>query len=428
MNKLSLGLLAVALSLSAVSAYYSIVGLAAVFASSFWPVLILATILEVGKLVLVSWLYRNWSHTAWPIKIYLTSAVLILMVITSLGIFGFLSRAHDQDQVTTKQIELQIAQIDSQIQIKQQQLAEARISWDQLNRTINIQLDANRAQQALATRRVQQAEKDRLQTRMQTIQEEMVTLTSQRTQLQSNLNVQDSKLGPVTYVIGLFDPNADPKHSIRWIILVLVLVCDPLAVLMLMAANQGYPASPVQTQTHSGIRWDAQHKRIWVQDNDQNWHTWLPEQAVDQTQNQIKIVEQTVAELMKQRPIWEVRSADYQTDSQYVPEKSNATSHGVDSEALQKLIISTLEKWMNNTLTVTYNLDETEITKIVEKIMQQTSQQSVPAAATPQEGPHIPQAETHVHQDLTTSGSARPIHNYFGEPRVRGGKKHQIQT
>jgi len=466
---INLSLLWVALCLSGVSAYYSIVGLAAIFVASFWPVLILATVLEVGKLVLVSWLYNNWQATPWPIRTYLTSAVLVLMLITSLGIFGFLSKAHNQDQVITQQSELQITQVTTQLEIKQQQLEETRSVWEQLNRSINIQLDANRAQQALANRRTQQVERERLQTRMQELQAEIVQLNQQRTQMQSTQTVQDTKLGAVRYVIQLFDPNANPQDAIKWIILVLVLVCDPLAVLMLMAASQSLKKpDDVNDSQHSRVhmssllKWDPAQQKIMVQDGHGAWHEWSPppnhvdvSHPAPQSQDVRKLVEMSVSELLKQRP-----ALEFEEFMNMINTQLQGKPDQMDPEQLQKLIEATLESWMHKTLTVTYSADQQD--KIVEKAIQYTIHkqqdsdavpngeiptvaqqpdnlqlldhispaapsepiQPIDTATTPQQLPIQPVIPQIIPEPNTADSTVvdRPTFDYFGEKRMRGGK------
>lgn len=471
---INLSLLCVALCLSGVSAYYSIVGLAAIFVASFWPVLILATVLEVGKLVLVSWLYNNWQATPWPIRTYLTSAVLVLMLITSLGIFGFLSKAHNQDQVITQQSELQITQVTTQLEIKQQQLEETRSVWEQLNRSINIQLDANRAQQALANRRTQQVERERLQTRMQELQAEIVQLNQQRTQMQSTQTVQDSKLGAVRYVIQLFDPDANPQEAIKWVILVLVLVCDPLAVLMLMAASQSLKKpddvnDSQQPHMHmsSMLKWDPAQQKIMVQDGQGTWREWSPppnhvdvSHPAPQSQDVRKLVEMSVSELLKQRP-----ALEFEEFMNMINTQLQGKPDQMDPEQLQKLIEATLESWMHKTLTVTYSADQQDIDKIVEKAIQYTIHkqqdsdavptgeiptvaqqpdklqlldhiplaapsepiqpiQPIDTATTPQQLPIQPEIPKIIPEPNTADSTVvdRPTFDYFGEKRMRGGK------
>ena len=108
-----------ALAVSSVSAYYSIIGLTAIFSSQFWPIVIMGSVLEIGKLVTASWLYRNWNITPLLIKLYLTISVFLLMFITSMGIFGFLSKAHIEQNITidsgvTDNVRIIISKIDTE--------------------------------------------------------------------------------------------------------------------------------------------------------------------------------------------------------------------------------------------------------------------------------------------------------------------------
>jgi len=91
-------IMATGIALSVVAAWYSVTGLTAIFAGAFWAIVILGGTLEFGKIILASWLYRNWKHVPFLMKTYFVSALFILMLITSMGIFGFLSKAH-LDQV-----------------------------------------------------------------------------------------------------------------------------------------------------------------------------------------------------------------------------------------------------------------------------------------------------------------------------------------
>ena len=91
---LAMSTLLTALGISAVAAYYSIVGLMAIFSASAMSIAIMGVVLEIGKLITASWLYQNWKRVPFLLKSYLTLAVIVLMFITSMGIFGYLSKAH----------------------------------------------------------------------------------------------------------------------------------------------------------------------------------------------------------------------------------------------------------------------------------------------------------------------------------------------
>lgn len=232
-------LLTCALALSAVAAYYSIVGLATIFSSAFFAVIVMACMLEISKLVVTSYLYHHWRVITGPIRVYLTSAVVILMLITSLGIFGFLSRAHVEQGLHNSEVSMRIEQVDARIRASNDVIARYQEQLDQLNRSVNLQLDANRAPQALAARQRQTAERDQIRQRLDAEQVRMSELHQQRLTLVQQLRILESEVGPIRYVAEFFvaKGSVDLEKAVRWMILVIVLVFDPLAILMLIAAN-----------------------------------------------------------------------------------------------------------------------------------------------------------------------------------------------
>ena len=111
-----------ALLLSGVAGYYSVIGLAAIFPGSFWPIIIMGSTLEAAKLVTVSWLYRNWKLVPVGMKMYLTSASVILMLITSMGIFGYLSKAHLEHSADNAPIVSKVQLLDEKIKVAKENL------------------------------------------------------------------------------------------------------------------------------------------------------------------------------------------------------------------------------------------------------------------------------------------------------------------
>jgi len=108
-----------AISISAVAIYYSVAGLVAIFAAAAVPIIIMGGVLEVGKLVTAVWLHRYWSQAAWWLKSYLSIAVLVLMFITSMGIFGFLSKAHIEQTSAGQESVAQVERLTNEIQRQQ---------------------------------------------------------------------------------------------------------------------------------------------------------------------------------------------------------------------------------------------------------------------------------------------------------------------
>ena len=112
-----------ALSISVVSAYFSIIGLTTMFPSSFWSIVIMGSVLEVGKLVSASWLHHNWKVAPRTLKIYLSTAVVVLIFITSMGIFGFLSKSHIEHQKSSEENIILMAQLDSKVKRENEYIA-----------------------------------------------------------------------------------------------------------------------------------------------------------------------------------------------------------------------------------------------------------------------------------------------------------------
>lgn len=278
MTGVTLFLFVTALGLSGIAAYYSIVGLATIFSSAFWAVVLMATILEVSKLVTASWLYHNWNTTPSLLKSYLTAAVVVLMGITSLGIFGFLSNAHVQQGLAGSQLSLNVERTSQQIENVTAELARLDGRLAQLDRSINIQLDANRAANALAARRQQQAERAEIQRQWEAVNQRLNKLQQDKVELLQQSKTLQVKTGPIRYVAEFFgvDSAASSEGAVKWMIVVIVLVFDPLALLMLIAANISWARSRAARDgvwldpKQGDVRWDANSAEFLTYD-DGSW-------------------------------------------------------------------------------------------------------------------------------------------------------------
>lgn len=233
--------LLVALSLSAVSAFYSVIGLTAIFSGEFVAVFIMGSILEVGKLVTASWLYRNWSLAPKYLKIYLTSALMVLMLITSLGIFGFLSKAHLESSSNINNIETVIANIDSEIATKNLDIEAVRKSIANLDTVIQQYYQRGRLKQGSVELTQQEAARTKLEDKIKSINTEILELQKKKNEVNTNIRNERLKVGPIKYVAQLIYGNdSDEKQlekAIQYLILLIIFTFDPLAVLLLIAAN-----------------------------------------------------------------------------------------------------------------------------------------------------------------------------------------------
>ena len=233
----------VALAVSGVSAYYSILGLTAIFSSAFVPVVIMGVALELGKLVSASWLYRNWKTSPFFLKTYLTIAVIVLMFISSMGIFGFLSRAHIEQTLN-----INTGSAD-QIEIINNKIEELKVSSTDLDKQI-AQIDAaisklterGQAQTSLKAAEQQRKTRDSLVKRKEEYVRNISTLTNEKVSLSSGIKKLEAEVGPLKYIAELVYEGAGAdrlEKAVRMVIILLVLVFDPLAVVLLIAANHG---------------------------------------------------------------------------------------------------------------------------------------------------------------------------------------------
>lgn len=232
-----------ALTVSGVSAYYSIVGLTAIFSSQFWPIVIMGSVLEIGKLVTASWLYRNWNNSPILIRSYLTGAVIILMFITSMGIFGFLSKAHiEQTLIINGSGKDQIIIIQNKIDTEKQYLEDIEKQIQQIDAAINKLTDRGQANSSLKAADQQRKTRDSLVKRKEIHVQNISTYTQQRIKYESENKKLEAEVGPIKYIAELIYENSETanlERAVRYIIILLVLVFDPLAVVLLIAANQG---------------------------------------------------------------------------------------------------------------------------------------------------------------------------------------------
>lgn len=235
--------LGIALALSATAAYYAIFGLALIFSAAMIPVIIMGSILETAKVVTASWLYRNWDHAPKILRLYLTIAVIIIMFITSMGIFGYLSRAHIEQKVTQGDNTIAIAEIDRRIEIEQRRIDNAILVMSQLDETVQTLINYDRIRGpdgAIAVRESQSEERDDLDSIIESANERMQTLFDQRTPLLQDQLKFEAEIGPIKYVAELLygeSTDAVIEKSVRIVIIILVLVFDPLAIMLMIAAN-----------------------------------------------------------------------------------------------------------------------------------------------------------------------------------------------
>ena len=231
-----------AISISIIAAGYSIIGLATLFAGAAMPIIAMGSALEIGKLVAASWLYNNWRSDMVPatLKAYLFSAIIVLVFITSMGIFGFLSKAHlDQVQPTSGNT-IKINAIDNQIKRQEIVIDRAEKTLTQLDKSIEVYLNNEYATRGLKERQKQEAERNELNTAIKNASDEIAKLSTEKANLQLAQDKIEAEVGPIKYVAELIygdDAKSHFDEAVRIVILILIFLFDPLAVLLLIAAN-----------------------------------------------------------------------------------------------------------------------------------------------------------------------------------------------
>ena len=237
-----------ALALSATAAYYSIAGLVAIFSAAVVPIMIMGGTLEVTKLVVASWLYRNWKEVPIMMKSYFMVALIVLMSLTSMGIFGYLSKAHLDQAVPSGDIAAKVALIDEKIKTEKETINEARKTIAQLDsqvdqtitRTANDTTDKG-VGRSIAIRKSQARERRDLYSTIDASQAKISKLNEEKAPISAQLRKVEAEVGPIKYIAALiYGDNLDDtflEKAVRVVILMIVSVFDPMAVLMLVAAN-----------------------------------------------------------------------------------------------------------------------------------------------------------------------------------------------
>ena len=233
-----------ALSVSAVAGWFSIVGLMAIFPAAAIPILTMGAVLEVAKLVTASWLYRNWDSAGVLLKSYFTAAVVTLSIITSIGIFGFLSKAHIEQTVNAGgNNELQIETLERRIAYQQTIIKDAETVLAQLDTTVETLIEYDRIRGetgAIATRNSQREERDSLNQQITAAYSAIEETQTALLPLQKEQLSLEAEVGPLKYIAELIYGDEAQDHfdaAVRWIIILIVLVFDPLAILLVISAN-----------------------------------------------------------------------------------------------------------------------------------------------------------------------------------------------
>ena len=237
---LALVTLITALGISAVAAFYSIVGLMAIFSASALSIAVMGIVLEIGKLITASWLYQNWKRVPFLLKSYLTIAVIVLMFITSMGIFGYLSKAHIDQGSGTSELYVKVERLDNRITSERKIITRAEKQLSALDSALDKYLELGAVSKGLKKREDQEQERNALTDNINNAQSRIDKLLDEKSEYKLQINSFEVEVGPLKYISALVYGDEALDYidtAVRAVILILVFVFDPLAVLLIIAAN-----------------------------------------------------------------------------------------------------------------------------------------------------------------------------------------------
>ena len=240
--------LIVALTLSAIAAWYSVLGLTAIFAAAVIPIIIMGGSLEVAKVVTTLWLHKYWERATWKLKLYLIPAVIALAFLTSMGIFGFLSKAHSDQSLVSGDVGAKVELIDERIKISRENIAMNQVALEQMNNQVDQLLgrtdDDVGANRAVQVRRQQARERNRLNNEIEAEQAKIAKLSEEAAPIRAEIRKIEAEVGPIKYIAAMiYGDNPDSnllERAVRWMIILIVMVFDPLALVLVLAAQSSY--------------------------------------------------------------------------------------------------------------------------------------------------------------------------------------------
>ena len=242
------------LAIAIVAGYFSIIGLGTIFAGAFWSIVIMATTLEIAKLVTAAYLHLEWKEISNWIRAYLVSAVFVLMFITSMGIFGYLSKAHLDHTISLGgNNELQIDSLERQIKRQQSIIVDAETILSQLDSQVAVLIEYDRIrgpEGSIAVRQSQSEERSLLNETINVAYIRIEELQTDLSPLQKQALALEAEIGPLKYIAELIygeDAESYFDTAVRWIILLLVFVFDPLAIILLVVSTAMFKRDMIDT-------------------------------------------------------------------------------------------------------------------------------------------------------------------------------------
>jgi len=227
--------------------YYSVIGLTSIFSAAVIPIVIMGSVLELSKLVATVWLKNNWNIAPLAMRAYLMAAIVILMTITSMGIFGFLSKSHSDQALVSGDIQAKLAIYDEKIRIERENIDVSRKALQQMDNGIDQIMGRSTtessAEKAVVLRRAQLKERGNISREISISQQKIADLSAERAPIAAESRKVDAEVGPIKYLAAFIYGSADQvllERAVTWVIIALIIVFDPLAVILLLASQMSF--------------------------------------------------------------------------------------------------------------------------------------------------------------------------------------------
>jgi len=359
-------LLLTGLTISAVAIYYSVVGLTAIFSAAVIPIIVMGSALEVGKLVCASWLKANWTRAPAYMKYYMISAVIILMIITSLGIFGFLSKAHNDQNLVSGDVQSKIAIYDEKIKTARENIEANRKQLKQMDEAVDQVMgrstDEKGADKAVSVRKNQSRDRVALAKDIEANQKLIATLNDQAAPIRAEVRKVEAEVGPIKYIAKFIygEHGADEnmlERAVTWIIILIVIVFDPLAVIMLLAAQMTFG-------------WLREQKKAegdsLTTESDHNIVVEPTVTAQEKIKTDFEGVREPGGEWIQTGP--EFATQSNKTHTEPVPSETPLTALGGDITASESQTVDNLDQWNKMIETAEKAAAEPEVTTVEERV------------------------------------------------------------
>ena len=404
-------LLLTGLTISAVAIYYSVVGLTAIFSAAAIPIIIMGSALEVGKLVCASWLKANWERAPRFIKYYMIIAVVVLMIITSMGIFGFLSKAHSDQSLVSGDVGSKIAIYDEKIKTSKDNIEANRKALRQMDEAVDQSMarstDEKGANRAVSIRQSQQKERVRLQTEITAEQKNIAKINEEAAPIRAEVRKVEAEVGPIKYIAKFIygDRGADEnmlEQAVTWIIILIVVVFDPLAVIMLLAAQMTFG-------------WGKRN-----QADDSELHEWTGKYyaGADPVPNEIKTTYSTITQEELDALL---KPDNKQTHTEEVPSETQPTALGGDITAPEEKQIEAVEELPLDQWNKMIEEAEQALAKEQDSLVEKEARRySTEFPMSPNEGDTFTRTDFEPPREFTFNGSQWVDSvSYYNQTRIR---------